>query len=62
MKLSNFQPDKLKSVLENDTDTTLQLSSNMIYTNETNFHHNLQSTDRQVLSLHKDFEKIDWQI
>ena len=41
VKLSNSQPNKLKSAIKNETKIVLRLSSNMIGNNETNFHHKL---------------------
>ena len=55
VKLSNSQLNKLKSVIKNETEVVLKLSSNMIGNNETNFLHELLLTDRQVSSLRKSF-------
>ena len=41
VKLSNSQPNKLKSAIKNETKIVLRLSSNMIGNNETNFPHKL---------------------
>ena len=37
IKLSNAQPNKLKSAIKNETKVVLRLSSNMIGDDETNF-------------------------
>ena len=55
VKLSNSQVNKLKSAIKNETDVVLRLSSNMISDNETNFHHKLLLTNRQVANLRKAF-------
>ena len=57
VKLSYSQLNKLKSVIKNETDVVLKLSSNMIGNSddETNFPHKLLLTYRQVSSLHKAF-------
>ena len=55
VKLSNSQPNKLKSAIKNETEVFLRLSSNMIGDNETNFPHKLLLTNRQVASLPKAF-------
>ena len=55
VKLSNSQRNKLKSVIKNETEVVLRLSSNMIVDNETNFPHKLLLTNRQVTNLHKAF-------
>ena len=39
--LSNSQPDKLKSAIENETEAVLRLSSNMIGDDKTSFPHKL---------------------
>ena len=54
-KLSNSQLNKLKSARKNESEVVLILSSNMIGDNETNFHHKLLLTNRQVASLRKTF-------
>ena len=54
-KLSNSQLNKLKSARKNESEVVLILSSNMIGDNETNFHHKLLLTNRQVASLRKIF-------
>ena len=50
IKLFNSQLNKLKSAIRNGTEVTLNLSSNMIGSSndETNFPHNLLSTNTQV--------------
>ena len=55
VKLSNSQPNKLKSVIKNKTDVILRLSSNMIDNSddETHFPHKLLLTNRQVANLRK---------
>ena len=55
VKLSNSQLNKLKSVIKNESEVVLRLSSNMIGDNETNFPHKLWLTNRQVLNLCKAF-------
>ena len=55
VKLSNSQLNKFKSVIKNETEVVLRLSSNMIVDNETNFPHKLLLTNRQVTNLHKAF-------
>ena len=62
VKLSNSQPNKLKSAIKNDvvlskTDVVLRLSSNMIGNSEdeTNVPHKLLLINRQVANLHKTF-------
>ena len=54
-KLSNSRLNKLKSAIKNETEVVLKLASNMIGDNETNFPHNLLSTNRQVTNLRKAF-------
>ena len=53
-KLSNSKLNKLKSVIKNETEVVLTLSSNMIG-DETNFTHKLLLINRQVANLHKAF-------
>ena len=50
VKLSNSQPNKLKSATKNETDVVARLSSNMIGSSddETDFPHKLLLTNRQV--------------
>ena len=55
VKLSNSQLDKLKSVIKNESDVVLSLSSNMIGDDESNFRHKLLLTNRQVANLRKAF-------
>ena len=57
IKLLNSQLNKLKSAIKNETEKVLRLSSNMAGNSddETNFPHNLLSTNRQVASLRKAF-------
>ena len=59
VKLSNFQLNKLKSALKNETDVILRLSSNMIGDSdyEANFPHKLLLTNRQVANLCEAFAK-----
>ena len=56
-KLLNSQFNSLKSVIKNETEADLRLSSNVIGNadDETNFPHKLLLTDRQVAKLHKAF-------
>ena len=56
IKLSNLQPNKLKSAIKNKTEVVLRLSWNMIGDSEINFPHKLLLTNRQVSNLHKAFE------
>ena len=57
VKLSNSQLNKLKSVIKNETDVVLRLSSNMIGNSddEANFPNKLLLTNRQVANLRKAF-------
>ena len=57
VKLSNSQLDKLKSGIKNDSEVTLNLSSNVIgYSNdETSFPHKILLTNATVLRICKDF-------
>ena len=55
VKLSNSQPNKLKSAIKNESEIVLRLSPNMIGDNETNFPHQLLLTSRQVSNLRKSF-------
>ena len=57
VKLSNSQLSKLKSVIKNETDVVLRLSSNMVgnSNDNTNFPHELLLTNRQVANIRKAF-------
>ena len=57
VKLSTSQLTKLKSAIKNETEVTLNLSSNLIGSSndETSFPHNLLLTDTQVLKIRKAF-------
>ena len=57
VKLSNSQLNKLKSAIKNETEVTLNLSSNLIgrSNDETSFPHNVLLTDTQVLKIRKAF-------
>ena len=55
VKLSNSQLNKFKAAIKNETEVDLRLSSSMIDDNETNFHHKLLLTNRQVSNLRKAF-------
>ena len=55
VKLSNSQLNKFKSVIKNETEVALRLSSNMIGDNETDFPHKLSLTNRQVANILKVF-------
>ena len=55
VKLSNSQLNKFKSAIKNKNEAVLQLSSNKIGDNETNFPHKFLITNRQVLNLCKAF-------
>ena len=50
VSLSNSQPNKLKSAVQNKTEVVLRLSSNLIYNSDDkiNFPHELVLTNRQV--------------
>ena len=47
VKLSNPQPNKLKSATKDENEVVLRFSSNMIGDNQTNFPHKLSLTNRQ---------------
>ena len=53
VKLSNSQPNKLKSAIKNENHIVLRPSSNMFGNSddETNFPHKLLLTNRQVANL-----------
>ena len=55
VKPSNWQLNKFKSAIRNETEVVLRLSSNKIDDNETNFPHKLLLTNRQVANLCKAF-------
>ena len=55
VKLSNSQLNKFKTAINNENEVVLRLSSNMTGDNETNFHHKLLLTKRQVSNLRKAF-------
>ena len=55
VKLSNSNITKLKSVIKNETDVVLKLSSNMIGDDGTDFPHKLLLTSRQAENLCKAF-------
>ena len=55
VNLLNSQLNKLKSVIKNELELVLRLSSNMIGDDETNFPHKLLLTNRQVSNLRKAF-------
>ena len=50
VKLSNYQLNKLKSVIKNGTEVTFKISSNVVgdSNDENNFPHNLLLTNTQV--------------
>ena len=54
-KLSNSQPNKLKSAIKNKAEVVLRLLSNMIGDYETGFPHKLLLTNRQVSNSRKAF-------
>ena len=58
IKLSNSQLNKLKSGINNGTEVTLKISSNVVgdSNDENNFLHKLLLTNTQVSKLRKDFE------
>ena len=45
VKLSNSQPNRLKSAIKNESEVALRLSSNMVGDDETNFSHKLLLTN-----------------
>ena len=57
VKLSNSQPNKLKSAIKNETEVVLRLSSYMAGNSDdkTNFPHKLLLTNRQVANVRKGF-------
>ena len=57
VKLPNWQLNKLKSTIKNETDVILRLSSNIIGNSddETHFPHKLLLTNRQVVNIRKAF-------
>ena len=55
VKLSNWQLDKFKSAIKNETEVALRLSSSMVGDNETNVSHKLLLTNRQVANIRKVF-------
>ena len=57
IKLSNSQLNQLKSAIKDETDVILRFSSNLFHNSddETNFHHKLLLTNRQVANLRKAF-------
>ena len=55
VNLSNLQLNKFNSALKNETEVVLRLWSNMTGDSETNFPHQLLSTNRQVVSIRKAF-------
>ena len=61
VKLSNSQLTKLKSVIKNGPEVTLNLSPNLIgNSDEINFPHKLLLTDTQVSKIHKAFANGSW--
>ena len=54
-ELSNSQLNELKSVIKNESEVVLRLSSNMIGNDEANFLHKSLLTNRQVSNLRKAF-------
>ena len=57
IKLSNSQLSKLKSVIKNENDVVLRISSNMVgnSNDNSNFPHELLLTNRQVANIRKAF-------
>ena len=57
VKLSNSQLNKLKSVIKNETDVVLRISSNMVgnSNHNINFSHELLLTNRQFANISKAF-------
>ena len=64
MKLSNLQLNKLKSGVKNDTEVTLNISSNMIRNSndEYNFPHKLLLIYTQFQGFVKPLQIIHWLI
>ena len=64
VKFSNFQLNKLKSGIENDTEVTLKLSSNVAgdSNDENNFADTLLLTNTQVSSFVKLLQMVPQQI
>ena len=60
VKLSNSQPNKLKSAIKNGIEVTLNLSSNIIgdSNDENNFPHKLLLANTQVSRLRKAFQMV----
>ena len=56
VKLSNWQLNKLKSAVKNETEVVLRLPSNMVGDDKINFRHKLLLTNRQVANHRQDFE------
>ena len=57
VKLSDSQLNKLKSLIKNETDIVLRISSKMVSNSNdnTNFPHELLLTNRQVANIRKAF-------
>ena len=57
VKLSDSQLNKLKSLIKNETDIVLRISSKMVSNSNdnTNFPHELLLTNRQVTNIRKAF-------
>ena len=57
VKLSDSQLNKFKSAIKNESDVVLRISSSMVgnSNDNTNFHHKLLLTDRQVANIRKAF-------
>ena len=57
VKLQNSQLNKLKSGIKNNTEATLEISSNVVAdsNDENNFPHKLLLNNTQVSKLHKEF-------
>ena len=58
IKLSNSKLSKLKSGIKNDTEVTVNISSNVVshFNDQNNFPHRLLLTNIQVLKLRKAFK------
>ena len=56
VKLSNWQLNKLKSAVKNETEVVLRLPSNMVGDDKINFRHKLLLTNRQAANHRQDFE------
>ena len=60
VKLSNSQLKKLKSIIKNETEVVLRLTSNIVgnFDDDTNFSHKSLLTNRPVANFGKAFAKL----